>query len=155
MVGFKCGPMHGHKAQAYYDSDQTHHSIGGGHGHPDANSFQVYSRGRWLAIDPEYEKPKWTRTHNAILVNGRGQLGEGETWFDRDAVLGSGASSKILKVESNSDFDYTVGDAGNIYGPFLTRCHRHLVFVKPPNPCFDTRNSREIFWIAITAILPG
>jgi hypothetical protein len=131
MVGFKCGPMHGHKAQGYYDGEPSHHSIGGGHGHPDVNSFQIYSNGRWLAIDPEYEKPKWTRSHCSVLVNGKGQLGAGKTWFDRDAVLRSGASSKILKVESHSEFDYVVGDAGTIYGPPLTRFHRHLVFVKP------------------------
>ena len=66
-----------------------------------------------------------------MLVNGMGQLGEGKTWFDRDAVLRAGASSKILKAESHPEFDYVVGDAGTIYGPPLTRFHRHLVFVKP------------------------
>ena len=63
MVGFKCGPMHGHKAQENYDKNRgVAHEIGGGHDHPDVNSFQIIARRKWLAIDPGYERAKWTRT---------------------------------------------------------------------------------------------
>jgi hypothetical protein len=134
MVGFKCGPMHGHKAQRYYESNRgANHEIGGGHGHPDVNSFQIYARRRWLAIDPMYERPKWTRTHNCILINGRGQLGEGQTWFDRDSVLAAGASSAMVKAEHTPACDYLVGDAMNIYPPEadLRKFCRHLLYVRP------------------------
>jgi hypothetical protein len=134
MVGFKCGPMHGHRAQRYYEENRgAAHEIGGGHGHPDVNSFQIYARRKWLAIDPMYERPKWTRTHNCILVNGRGQLGEGQTWFDRDAVLAAGASSAMVKAEHTPECDYMVGDAMNIYPPEagLRKFHRHFLFVRP------------------------
>jgi hypothetical protein len=134
MVGFKCGPMHGHKAQKYYDANPgARHEIGGGHGHPDVNSFQIFARRKWLAVDPMYERPKWTRTHNSILVNGRGQLGEGQTWFDRDAVIAAGATSAIVKTEHTPACDYVVGDAMNIYPAEagLTRFHRHLLFLRP------------------------
>jgi hypothetical protein len=134
MVGFKCGPMHGHKAQEYYDgrSGDTH-EIGGGHGHPDVNSFQVYAYGKWLAIDPGYERPKWTRNHNTVLVNGQGQLGEGQTWFNRKAVLEARARSAILKAEHHADFDYLLGDAMNIYPPAagLSRFRRHFIYLRP------------------------
>jgi hypothetical protein len=138
MVGFKCGPMHGHKAQHFYNRQfdekwSTYEWIGGGHGHPDVNSFQLYAHGKWLAIDPGYETPKWTRTHNTILSGGHGQLGEGKTWFDRETVLRTRASSAIVKAESHANYDYIVGDALNVYpaasGPrkFL----RHFVYFKP------------------------
>ena len=132
MVGFKCGPMHGRKAQTYYETHPCH-EIGGGHGHPDVNSFQVYACGKWLAIDPGYERPKWTHNHNTVLVNGQGQLGEGQTWFDREAVLQAGASSAIVNVETCADYDYLVGDAENIYpeSAGLTRFHRHFLYLKP------------------------
>ncbi len=134
MTGFKCGPMHGHKAQKYYDSRPTSvREIGGGHGHPDVNSFQVYAHGRWLAIDPGYERPKWTRNHNTILVNGKGQLGEGDTWFDRRAVLERRATSAILKAEHRAGFDYVLGDAMSIYPPAagLTAFRRHFIALRP------------------------
>jgi len=138
MVGFKCGPMHGHKAQALYEQSRRDfparpRSIGGGHGHPDVNSFQIYAYGKWLAIDPGYERPKATRTHNTIVVNGHGQLGEGATWFDRDAVLRAGAKSSLVHCESRPEFDYVVGDAMTIYPPAagLTGFRRHVLFLKP------------------------
>lgn len=138
MVGFKCGPMHGHKVQRFYQRQfdekwPRFKWIGGGHGQPDVNSFQIYAYGRWLAIDPGYETPKPTRSHSTLLVNGRGQLGEGTTWFDRETVLAAGASSAFLKVETQSTHDYILGDAKNIYPATagLTRFHRHFVYVKP------------------------
>jgi hypothetical protein len=138
MVGFKCGPMHGHKTQAFYERQvrekwPRYKSIGGGHGQPDVNSFQIYAHGKWLAIDPGYERPKFTRTHNTLLAGGRGQLGEGMTWFDRDTVLARRASSAILKVDTRASLDYIVGDAGNIYPTEsgLARFHRHFIYLKP------------------------
>ncbi len=131
MVGFKNSPMHGHKVQAYYDAlPPDTHEIGGGHGHPDVNSFQVYGYGKWLAIDPQYERPKWTRNHNTILVNGKGQLGEGQTWFDRKSVLAARATSKILKAEHRPGFDYLLGDAMTIY-PGLIKFLRHFIYLRP------------------------
>ena len=134
MVGFKSGPMHGHKAQKYYDGRPGDtHEIGGGHGHPDVNSFEVYAYGKWLAIDPSYERPKWTRNHNTILVNGKGQLGEGQTWFDRKAVLAAHATSAIIKAEHRPAYDYVLGDAMSIYpsAAGLTKYRRHFVFLRP------------------------
>lgn len=139
MVGFKCGPMHGHKVQDYYFRQYDEkwpelHSIGGGHGHADVNSFQVYGYGKWLAIDPGYERPiKTTSTHNTLLVNGKGQLGEGLSWFDRNSVIGNRATSRITKVDAKNSYLYTVGDAYNIYPAALglTRFHRHFVYLKP------------------------
>lgn len=134
MVGFKSGPMHGHKVQKYYDARPGEtREVGGGHGHPDVNSFQVYAYGKWLAIDPSYEKPKWTRNHNTVLVNGKGQLGEGQTWFDRKAVLTARATSAILKVVHHPSYDYVLGDAMSMYpsAAGLARYRRHFVFLRP------------------------
>jgi hypothetical protein len=134
MVGFKCGPMHGRKAQQYYDAHpESSREIGGGHGHPDVNSFQIYAHGKWLAIDPQYERPKWTRNHNTVLVNGKGQLGEGQTWFDRKAVFTAHAGSAVQAAEHNERYVYLVGDAGNIYPrqSVLLGFKRHFLFVRP------------------------
>ena len=133
MVGFKCGPFHGHKVQSLYDGMPSYHGIVNGHGHPDVNHFNIFAYGRWLAEDDGYSKPKWTRYHSTILINGIGQLGEGKTYFDRNAVFSMGARSQIIEAETSEELDYIIGDAGNIYKPpaGLQRFHRHFLYVKP------------------------
>ena len=135
MIGFKCGPFHGHKVQSLYNKMTTWqgYGIANGHGHPDVNHFDIYAYGKWFAKDDGYSKPKWTRHHNTILVNGYGQLGEGTTWFDRTSVFKEKATSRIVKTESNSSFDYIIGDAQNIYKPQarLQKYLRHFLYIKP------------------------
>ena len=138
MVGFKCGPMHGHRVQPYYERQHDEkwpavHSIGGGHGQPDVNSFQVYAYGKWLAIDRGYETPKPFDTHNTILIDGKGQLGGGPNWFDRDTVIRARATSAIVEARTTGSYDYVVGDAMTIYPASLglTKFHRHFVYLKP------------------------
>ncbi|UCH62077.1 MAG: DUF4962 domain-containing protein [Fidelibacterota bacterium] len=138
MIGFKCGPFHGHAIQALYDSMSTFHHLVNGHGHPDVNHFNIYAYGKWLVRDDGRSTPKHTHYHNTVIVNGYGQLGEwtpevGSNWFDRDAVFDAGATSRIIRAESDSTLDYLIGDAENIYRPEagLTRFQRHFVFLKP------------------------
>jgi len=133
MIGFKCGPFHGHAVQELYDDMTEYNGIVNGHGHPDVNHFNIYAFGKWLATDDGYSKPKWTSFHNTILVNGYGQLGEGSKYFDRSAVFYTKATSQIIKAESNIVYDYIIGDAENIYNPQagLVKFLRHLIFFKP------------------------
>ncbi len=143
MIGFKCSPFHGHKLQPYYekmtDLGWEFQELAGGHCHPDIDSFQIYAYGKWLAIDPGYERPKYTRTHNTILVNGAGQLGEsagagkGYLYFDRKTVAQAKAKSTIIRADSRADYDYIIGDAGNIYpaSTGLKKFYRHLLYIKP------------------------
>jgi len=143
MAGFKCGPFHGHKIQPYYekmtDLGIKFQKISGGHCHPDINSFQIYAYGKWLAIHPGYEKPKRTGSHNTILIDGAGQLGDTSVtgrdygWFDREAVAAAKAKSTITKTETGVDYDYVIGDAGNIYpaSTGLKKFYRHLLYIKP------------------------
>ncbi len=138
MVGFKCGPTHGHRAQRHYGQQfkekwPKYHNVGAGHGHPDANSLQVYACGKWLAIDPLYERPKQTKTHSTILMNGQGQVGEGKTWFDVDAALKAQTTSEIARAESHQDFDYRVRDGAKSYPAALglAKFDRHVLYAKP------------------------
>ena len=138
MVGFRSGPLHGHEVQLYYERQYDekwpeYHWIGGGHGHPDANAFQVYAHGKWLASDPGYERGKATTSHSTLLIDGKGQIGDGGTWMDRGAVLSARASSEIVKTESTAGYDYVVGSATRAYAleSGLTKFHRHFIYLKP------------------------
>ncbi|MDP6039537.1 MAG: heparinase II/III family protein [Candidatus Latescibacteria bacterium] len=130
-IGFRCGPAPGHRNQK--DPGRVdNRGFGPGHQHPDINSFNIYSRGQWLAIDPGYTHVKETRNHNTIIANGYGQAGAGGKWLDYMAFEAREPAPRILKVESNSVYDYVLGDAGNVYvdEARLKHFRRHLLFLK-------------------------
>ncbi|HKX82976.1 MAG TPA: DUF4962 domain-containing protein, partial [Pyrinomonadaceae bacterium] len=69
---FRCAPPEGHHAAglAPQISDWRQNT---GHAHPDANSFIIWAKGKYLTGDTGYLGIKQTDDHNTILVNGRGQ----------------------------------------------------------------------------------
>ncbi len=82
-VMLKCGPYGGFRLNEYRheyaDGDQLQY-INVAHDDPDANMFQLYADGEVLACDDGYAYNKVTSSHNTILVNGEGQIGEGHHW---------------------------------------------------------------------------
>jgi hypothetical protein len=93
----------------------------------------LFAHGQRLSIDPGYASPKWTADHNTVLVNGRGQAGEGKTYLDYMAFENRSPYPAILRAETKNDYDYVIGDAGNIYvdEAQLKHFRRHLLFLKP------------------------
>jgi hypothetical protein len=125
LVVFKCGPFIGHEAIQKFTYDP-----GGGHVHPDSNHFVLFGSGQWLIRDDGYH-PKWTGQHNTLLINGRGQLGEGGEWFR--GALAQKARPRVLQAVSTPAMDQVTGDATDAYPKELglKRFVRHLLFVKP------------------------
>jgi hypothetical protein len=74
---FKAGPPEGHsvteKVKAFPDW-----RLSSGHAHPDAGSFIIWSRGKYLTGDSGYAGVPLTEHHNTIVFNGRGQGREGK-----------------------------------------------------------------------------
>jgi hypothetical protein len=127
LAVLKCGPFIGHKAVQEFT-----HDPGGGHVHPDANHFVLFGSGEWLLRDDGY-RAKWTGQHNTLLVDGRGQLGEGKMWFSGSELLRLKARPRILRAHSSADLDHIAGDASEAYPHDLglRRYVRHLLFLKP------------------------
>ena len=127
LVVIKCGPCLGHKAVEEFSYDP-----GSGHVHPDANHFVVFAAGQWLVRDDGY-RAKWTGQHNTLLVDGQGQLGEGQQWFEGAKPLAVKARPRIVRAESTPTLDHIVGDATAAYPAELglKRFQRHLLFLKP------------------------
>ena len=127
LLVFKCGPFLGHDAL-----DRFAYDPGGGHVHPDANHFVLFGGGQWLLRDDGYH-PKWTGQHNTLLVNGRGQLGEGSEWFRGSEALARKSKPKVLRAASTTAIDEITGDATEAYPKELglKRFVRRLIFVKP------------------------
>ena len=99
---------------------------------PDANHFVLFGGGQWLIRDDGYQ-PKWTGQHNTLLVNGRGQLGEGAEWFNGGQALALKARPRVLRAVSTPALDQITGDAAEAYPRDLglRRFVRHVIFVKP------------------------
>ncbi len=129
MVAFKCTNNVAKKTMKNYPG----RDLGSGHSHPDANSFQVYAFGEWLAVDPGYTQYKQSANHNTILVSGIQQYGGERTWFDAMETFGARSAPDIDRAESTESYDYARGDASGFYRPRarLARFVRHMVFLKP------------------------
>lgn len=101
------------------------------HGHDPQNSFTLNAYGTDLLVNNVYRDyhgspfhSGWcwsTRAHNALLVNGEGQIPHS-----------SEARGRILAWDFQPGVDYLAGDATEAYaGNLLRRYVRHVLFVKP------------------------
>lgn len=128
LVVFKCGPYIGHHALKAlpYDASSAQHV------HPDANHFILYGGGECLIRDDGYHA-KWTDQHNTLLVDGRGQTGEGSLWFDGADVHVRAQQPRIIMATSTPEFDHFAGEAAAAYPPEsgLTQYTRHILYIKP------------------------
>jgi hypothetical protein len=129
LVVFKCGPPAGH-----YATDKLPYDLGLGHAHPDANHFTIFGCGDWLLRDDGYAW-KDTGQHNTLLVDGKGQVGEGSLWFNSGGLNVSAVKvhPRVLAAESSESLDEISGDATAMYPPAsgLKRYIRRLYFLKP------------------------
>ena len=100
------------------------------HGHNPHNSFQLNAYGEPLLTTCvyrdlhgsrfHYDWAHSTRAHNAVLVNGEGQI--------KHTAAPHG---KIVDFQLAPEVDYVMGDATEAYGKRLKRYQRHIAFVKP------------------------
>lgn len=131
LVAHKCGPYLGHRIL----STSTPISVfeqSVGHVHPDVNHFMIFGNGEWQIRDDGYSY-KWTAQHNTLLIDGKGQIGEGEQWFGHINPQNLITEPSILKVESSIDVDHIISDGAAAYpaDANLKQFVRHLFFVKP------------------------
>jgi len=128
-VLFKCGPYGGHRLNAYRNQHDFHY-INVAHDHPDANSFQLFARGHMLATDDGYPAKKLTSHHNTLLVDGKGQKGEGQGWTQ--PLRGKTDMSRLARIvawKHAGDVAIVEGEAQGTYDR-LTRFRRTLVWVR-------------------------
>ena len=140
---FKCSPYGGRLLNAYRDSFQPPHYVNVAHDHPDANQFLLAWNGQLFAMENAGKDPKSTRDHNTILVNGKGQDGEGLGYTQ--PIENMGKRARIEQYFAGPGFGMVRGEAGGFYAD-LTRFARTLLYVddayllvadeiKAPKPC--------------------
>ena len=130
MVTFKCGAPCGLTLNGPQYSNDTEDV---GHAHPDANHFVLFGNGEFLIRDDGYLDIKKSENHNTLLVGGKGQLGEGQEFFDLTPYLNATTFPSILKTYSSPNLDYFVGEAAPAYSfaQGVRQFTRHLLFLKP------------------------
>jgi len=103
--------------------------IARGHIHPDEGQVLYYGGGKWLLRDDSYVTPKWTKNHNVIIVNNKGQLGEGHRWFQGGVELNRKASVSLVHKQFDNNSQYIVTDNTIMYpkGAGLKRWLRSVV----------------------------
>ncbi|WP_171633095.1 Ig-like domain-containing protein [Paenibacillus plantarum] len=132
MVAFKSGPYMGHRV-IELNNEPNNQDWGAGHVHPDANHFMIFAGGEYLIRDDGYA-PKLTSNHNTLLIDNKGQMGEGGSWYNMYEANERKASPSITTVVDHPEFDYMVGDATEAYKKDVTGLKtykRHLIFMKP------------------------
>jgi len=129
MLALLCGPFQGHRLRRLADRD-----MGAAHRHPDNGSFQVYAGKTYLVVDPGYELLKSTANHNTVLVDGKGQTGEGNMWLNvNNCLCREGEPLHIAKFEDMGQVCYLVAELAGAYDPDLqlTRFRRRIIYLRP------------------------
>jgi hypothetical protein len=119
---FKCGPVGGHKMQQIREDKYVNVA----HDHPDQNHFMLYAYGKMLAQDDEYaHEMKLTRSHNTVLVDGKGQPKEGTGWQQPFPYKQTGTMDDMFLSDK---WAYSTGNASRCYAGLGTFV-RHIAFM--------------------------
>jgi len=116
-LAFKCGPSEGHHTRQLL-ADFPDWRLSSGHAHPDANSFIIFAKGKYLTGDTGYAGVPKTEHHNTLLFGGKGQAKEG-AGHDAFAEVDYERLDRIRLTEVKTDPDYVrfVGNATFAYEP--------------------------------------
>lgn len=123
----KCGPPLGHR------QEQAPWDYGAGHVHPDAGHITLLQGNQFILRDEGYSHLKLTSDHNTVLVDGKGQKGEGHMWFDYSPWLEDRRAPRILSVLSTGYEDTVVCDVAPAYPreSGVTKFIRTVRFIRP------------------------
>mgnify|MGYP003290403054 CR=1 FL=1 len=131
-IYFKCGPNI-EADTVKYEFFSPLYDFGSAHAHPDNNHFLLWGNGDLLLKDDSYVF-KTTESHNTMIINGKGQKGDGTVYYNNpnDTSIYD-EIPYIKKSESTEDFDYFVGAGANAYKDNMgvVKYDRHMLFVKP------------------------
>ena len=128
LLFFKCGPYAGKKATSLmtYCFSSAHHV------HPDVGNFMLFGSGEWLIRD-DGTHLKFTRQHNTLLIDGKGQYGEGADAFDGSMLHALKLMPEITVHATSEKYDHISGNVTPAYPQELGLEHytRHLIYLKP------------------------
>jgi hypothetical protein len=125
---FKCGPYGGQTLNEYRNANGFHY-VNVAHDDPDANMFVIFADRQLLADDDRYSTNKITSNHNTILVNGKGQKGEGGGWTQPLGGVDMSSLARLTTWKSTGDIVVAEGEAAGLYDG-LSRYRRTFIWVR-------------------------
>ena len=111
---FRCGPPLGHSATAKLNQLQDW-EMNAGHVHPDIGGFYIYAKGTYLAVTTGYTVDKWTRDHNTLLIDGKGQALDGDYHHYKRFPYDKLDKVRIDSCYLGNDYGYASGEMGSVY----------------------------------------
>lgn len=111
---FRSGPPLGHKAKDKL-SELKDWTMNGGHVHPDIGAFWIYAKGAYLAVGTGYTAEKWTKDHNTLLVDGKGQGVDGSYNNERGVPYQDLDQAHINSQFLSPAYGYVSGEFGQTY----------------------------------------
>ncbi len=111
---FKCGPYGGVALNEF--RNETGRYINIAHDDPDCGMFTLFAGGAMLAEDDRYAYNKQTASHNTILVNGKGQIGEGSGhWMQPIRNVDMNTVARVVAWRSTPQCVIADGEAAKAY----------------------------------------
>jgi Domain of unknown function (DUF4962)/Heparinase II/III-like protein len=111
---FRCGPPLGHKAAGKFGQFKDW-TMNGGHVHPEIGAFYIFAKGAYLAVDTGYTAEKWTKDHNTLLVDGKGQGMDGSYWNERGIPYADLDQARITSHFLSPEYGFASGEFGRVY----------------------------------------
>jgi hypothetical protein len=109
------------------------YDMGSSHQHPDKGHFIFKAFNTDLAIDDGYSYLKKSAAHNIITFDsGKGQLGEGYTWYQGQAFIPYNNPVGFIHTEFTDKYEYLIANLTHAYPSTLKikNYNRHFLFIK-------------------------
>jgi hypothetical protein len=113
-IWFRCGPPEGHAAAGKL-KELKDWIPNAGHVHPDIGAFLLYAKGTYLATTTGYTMNKWTKDHNTLLIDGKGQAVDGSYHNERGVPYEHLDDAKIEAAHLTPSYGYARGTFGSAY----------------------------------------
>ncbi|MCX7916750.1 MAG: heparinase II/III-family protein [bacterium] len=129
---FKCGPLGGYSLNKFRNENNFKY-VNVAHDDLDANSFIIYTKGKFVATTDGYSRSKKSANHNTILVDGKGQIPPGRREGDVWTQPATGQTDMtqlayITKFKDMGDVVISEGEVGRFYQN-LRKFRRSFIWV--------------------------
>ncbi|QZT38759.1 heparinase II/III-family protein [Halosquirtibacter xylanolyticus] len=121
---------------SYFTSKSGQHYQG--HAQPDDGQFMLHKAGVPYIVDLGYSNPKSTNEHNVLMIDGKGQIGDGENWPNFGSFPHNqsnwGSTPYLMATDSRMEgaanfFQVVMNPTGMYANPKLKQWHREFVYV--------------------------
>jgi hypothetical protein len=148
---FRCGPPEGHQAAGKLGQMQDW-LMNAGHVHPNIGAFWMYSKGTYLVVETGYTANKWTKDHNTLLVDGKGQSADGTYHNERNIPYEDLNQAHIDQSYLCDAYGYASGSFGGAYTKQVPGVNLHRSVLMTPRwllviDDMDSATDHSLTWL--------